>query len=146
MALLIYEKFIVIHRETFGINNMEGISPETAGTPSYIHILNIYCPQGRIEEDNIQELQGRFKTTTIIIGDFNCHHPAWRSSTSNAAGLELIEIIEDNQLTILNNGAVTRVNPDPRKIDTAIDITLATEGLAGSLWEIIDDTHCETFQ
>lgn len=49
----------------------------TAGEPNNIHIVN---PLGRIEEENIRELQGRLKLTTTIMGDFKCHHSVWGTS------------------------------------------------------------------
>lgn len=69
VAVLIQEKMQIIHQETFETKHMEGICVEVAGRPKNINIINIYCPKGKIEKEDIEGLQKRIKMNTLIMGD-----------------------------------------------------------------------------
>ena len=63
---------------------------------------------------------------TILLGDFNAHHPSWDPlSPKNASGDYLIELIQNNELILLNSpGKGTFYRPQ-MTYSTVIDLTLA---------------------
>ena len=73
--------------------------------------------------DNIDEynlLFSKIKTEdSIIVGDFNAHNPLWDSKLNDAKGRALLEVSNNHDLVILNNG-----QPTLSIHDTTPDITL----------------------
>ncbi|XP_035205198.1 uncharacterized protein LOC118180185 [Stegodyphus dumicola] len=104
----------------------------------WIKMINIYLPNGQFsvkEWDKVlTSLPGKF----IILGDFNCHNPAWGSSRLSAGGRVLLEWCNNNNLCILNTGKPTHVSPGG--IESCIDIALCSAELYGQLkWEVSPD-------
>lgn len=81
-----------------------------------------------------------FKAHTILGGDLNAHHPTWNSSNNICPrGELLINLLDDSDLLVLNDGSPTLIKP-PNTIPSAIDLTLATPQIAAKIdWEVLDE-------
>lgn len=68
---------------------------------------------------------------TLLLGDFNAHHPMWEGhSTTNPRGNEIAEWIDNQHLHLLNTpGVYTYLREDMVQGNT-IDLSLATQPLA----------------
>ncbi|KAF2136086.1 uncharacterized protein K452DRAFT_212214, partial [Aplosporella prunicola CBS 121167] len=78
---------------------------------------------------------------SLIVGDFNCHHPWWDPGCSTSQeGNRLLDWIESNNLTLLNNpGEATRFRQGNRA--SVIDLTLASNSISNRIqdWQILED-------
>ena len=78
----------------------------------------------------------------LVLGDFNTHHTMWGCYYCDRFSPSLVDMIDDVDLCILNDGSPTRrVNPNqnPR---TAVDLSLSSPSLASQLsWSVLPSTH-----
>ena len=59
----------------------------------------------------------------ILLGDFNCHNAQWGCKDTNKKGKILEMIINENDMWLLNNCALTYVKPSSGN-HSAIDLTI----------------------
>lgn len=104
--------------------------------------VSIYIPhpssQINTEIDNLLSL---IPKPCVVMGDFNAHHRTWGSSISNSYGRDLLEIIDNQNLCILNDGSETR-RTKPTENNSAVDLTIVSPSLASSvIWQTQPSTH-----
>lgn len=81
-------------------------------------------------EDNMESLFHQLNTPrTVLGGDFNCHHYVWGNEKCDRKGAILMDIINNSNLILLNNGAKTFVPLEKGKSATAIDLSLTSGNL-----------------
>jgi hypothetical protein len=87
-------------------------------------------------------------TNSLILGDFNTHHPWWDPFAKTSTGADqLVEWIEHQNLSLLNTpGEETFFRPNLAR-GSVIDLTLATESLANKIqdWQILPDLGSDHF-
>ncbi|XP_058449303.1 uncharacterized protein LOC131429269 [Malaya genurostris] len=89
----------------------------------------------------LSELLDKLDGPVIFLGDFNAHHLAWGSSSSNALGRFIADTTLDRNLVILNSGSPTRIDPATGHT-SAIDVTFCSKSLAPKFtWRTLSDTH-----
>ncbi|KAH7548755.1 hypothetical protein BM1_10921 [Bipolaris maydis] len=115
---------------------------------SSLYIYNIYNEKSLQEGLNKTTIQRRLlqeilQPHSIILGDFNTHHPRWsleeRSPSTQAE--ELVEWIDTQDLTLLNTpGAGTFLRSHMRQ-ESVLDLTFATSNTAASIldWQTIPE-------
>lgn len=81
-------------------------------------------------------------THTIILGDFNLHHPLWEAdSIESNESKRLVDWMEQHKVELLNKpGEGTFFRPHMDR-DTVINLTLATSSMARKIydWQVIAD-------
>ncbi|KAF1990772.1 DNase I-like protein [Aulographum hederae CBS 113979] len=101
-----------------------------------LQIINIYSPPGPPSAPTIdkwEELEQVLRQTKpgnlLLIGDLNCHHPAWggRRIDPEPRADHLIKRLERFQLTLLNQPGTATWGRGGR--DSTIDLGFATPGL-----------------
>jgi len=93
---------------------LELIAAKIKVKPSPITFVSVYIrPPTRVPLDTWQSIIDQLSTPVIFGGDFNCHHPAWGSRKSDAAGNCLLKVIENNNFHVLNDGSPTRLPAYP---------------------------------
>lgn len=123
--------------EVVGVKIIKGFDPIT--------LISIYVPAGqelcgeairklKVFFEEIESLEGEI----LIGGDFNGHHHTWdRVSPNCPKGNTINAALEASKFILLNDGSptcTTTINNN----NTAIDLTLATAGLAvKTTWEVI---------
>jgi len=111
-----------------------------------ISICNIYIPnQTPFNSSDIDNIIKQLPKPFILLGDFNSHSEYWGSATTDARGKTMEKILDDNTITLLNNGEPTRLNPSNGNF-SAIDLSLSSVSLAqriswSVLCEIYDSDH-----
>lgn len=68
----------------------------------------------------------------LVLGDFNCQHQSWGSTSSNNYGKRLLQIIDSHCICILNTGLPTRLT-GPNEGASAPDLSLCSPDLASTL-------------
>ncbi|CAG4982302.1 unnamed protein product [Colias eurytheme] len=78
----------------------------------------------------------------LILGDFNAHHTSWGSHKSDLFAVSLLELFDDLNLCILNNGSPTHIvlpNQNPKSV---VDLSLSSPSLSLSCnWSTLPDSH-----
>lgn len=85
----------------------------------------------------VRNIISSLPTPCLILGDFNCHHPAWGCYNSSSLGEEIIDIADYYNLCILNTGVPTRRSA-PNENPSALDLSICSSSIAHSLlWEVL---------
>lgn len=107
---------------------------------SYISIY-IPHPSSNLIAD-ILHLISSIPPPIMLMGDFNAHHTSWGSSKTDYYSLSLLEVVDESDLCIINDGTPTRrVSPlqDP---NSAVDLTICSPSLAPLLsWQVLTQSH-----
>lgn len=105
-------------------------------------ILSIYIPHPNASI--ISELSLIFSSLPpplIVLGDFNCHHPMWGSRAPDSFSPYLLDLIDDFNLCILNDGSPTR-QVSPLQNPSAVDLSLTSASLSSKLfWSVLPNSH-----
>ena len=73
---------------------------------------------------------------TLILGDFNAHHPSWCSRSTDTRGRKMADSINGSDYGILNWDSPTRVSPNP--VPSSPDVSLASASLITSCsWQTL---------
>lgn len=110
--------------------------------PFPVTVVSLHIPPSNQQcHDALNTLLEQLSGPVIVLGDFNVHHPAWGSSTSNPLGRFIAEKTLMKQLIILNDGIPTRIDL-ASGTTSAIDLSICSETLASKLtWKILSDTY-----
>ncbi|KAJ6029797.1 hypothetical protein N7499_012205 [Penicillium canescens] len=96
-----------------------------------LRVVNIYNPVGSIETvTTLEDVFGRNMRSSIIVGDFNLHHPAWGgdNAVQDADADALIELTDSADLDLwLAPGTITR---DEAGHQTTIDLVFGSHDLS----------------
>ncbi|XP_055594461.1 uncharacterized protein LOC129745417 isoform X1 [Uranotaenia lowii] len=107
------------------------------GNLKIMNVISIYLPPGGSLNT---ELKSKFErlfsflenlTGEIVVGaDLNAHHVSWSPMFDNCARGNLIyQLVIESKLIMMNDGAATKLTPIGGR-DSAIDLSLATAGIA----------------
>ena len=64
-----------------------------------------------------------FSTNCVLAGDLNCKNTVWGSTKTDRLGRDLLECLNNNNLTTFNNGSKTRCDPSSGK-EESLDIVI----------------------
>lgn len=100
--------------------------------PLPVSVVSFYIPNQKFPDLKLllQNVIDKIPEPMILLGDGNGHHQNWGSRSDNLRGVTLVEIANQNGLTILNDGSITFVRGQQ---ESAIDITLASTTIVNRL-------------
>ena len=102
-------------------------------------ISNVYIPPASSCSNGYHSSIERLLTTpdTLILGDFNAHHPSWYSRSTDTRGTKMADSINGSDYGILNWDSPTRV-PANAELSSP-DFSLASASLISSC----SGRHCQ---
>lgn len=106
-----------------------------------VTVLCVYCPpsSGHIRMNRLRNIIRDLPKPIYISGDFNAHHIAFGCLSTKGRGQDLYDVIDECDLSILNDGSFTTVNR-PRTNPSAIDVSFASACIAPLCdWSVHDD-------
>lgn len=105
-------------------------------------VICIYIPPNTsFSLTQIKEILSNIPTPFYILGDLNAHNVAWGSERTDGRGTLIMDLIDDLNLNILNDGSFTRVAVPPFH-HSCIDLSLCSNFLSMiSSWKTIDDPN-----
>src|SRR6201747_1731059 len=119
-----------------------------------IQLINIYNASHPNIDNSIATIQREnllpnlLAKNTILLGDFNTHHPWWDPlNTQSANSVYLMDIINKYSLNVLNTpGEGTFYRPH-MAIPSVLDLTFATQGIVNYIidWQIMPDLGSDHF-
>lgn len=106
-----------------------------------ISIINVYFPCGAFPnfQNQVSSLLESTPEPVICLGDMNAHHTVWGGNRSDPRGIALLDLFEESDLVVLNDGSNTFFNGHN---STAIDVTAVSRSLLPKLqWRVNADLH-----
>ncbi|CAH2221497.1 jg1323, partial [Pararge aegeria aegeria] len=108
-----------------------------------ISILSIYIPHPNSSLiSELKSVLSSIPSPVLVLGDFNAHHTFWGSHSCDGFATLLVDLFDELNICVLNDGTSTRrvyPNQNPR---TAVDLSLCSPSLASlSSWSILPSTH-----
>ena len=105
------------------------------------------CPIGY--RPSLQELLASHDKDTLIVGDFNAYNSAWFSKSGSdhaiTRGTVINSLINDSNLTLMNENTTTRVTQDGSS--SSPDLTIDTPHLRlGSVWNLVTTLNFDHMQ
>src|ERR1700709_350398 len=113
-----------------------------------IQLINIYNASHPNIDNSIATIQREnllpnlFAKNTILLGDFNTHHPWWDPlNTQSANSVYLMDIINKYSLNLLNTPGEGAFYRPHMAIPSTIDLTFATQGIVNKIidWQVMPD-------
>ena len=140
---------IFIHRSvTFSIQpssaeslydpHLEELAIEAEIVNTKLIISHIYIPPGSSCSNRYQSSIEHLLTTedSLILGDFNVHHPSWYSGSTDTRGRKMANSINESDYGILNWDTPTRAPPNAEP--SSPDVSLASVSLITSCsWQTL---------
>ena len=120
---------------------------EISTNQNFLTVINTYAPPDINFSEFIQDLETLVTSLTspfILCGDFNAHHPLWDRSRRlpDSKGKILLELVDNLQLVINNDGSPTLPARTTTHSDTTPDITATSSTLAlSTTWETSPDPY-----
>lgn len=110
---------------------------------SNISFLSVYIPHP--DSSLIPDLLLLFSSIPspiVIMGDFNAHHTIWGHHSSNLFGYSLLEVFDDLNLCLLNDGNPTRRAYPTQNPKSAVDLSVCSPALSSLIsWQILPLTY-----
>lgn len=77
----------------------------------------------------------------VVVGDFNCHHTMWGSHLCDSSSSALLDLLDNNNLCLLNDGSPTR-RTSPLQNPSCVDLSLSSPSLfSHSSWKVLSCSH-----
>ena len=94
-----------------------------------ITVCSVYLPPDLVFSYNdIHSLLNQLPTPFLLLGDFNAHNPLWGGDIIDAKGRILEDIVDNHNITLLNNGAMTYHNIYTNSY-SAIDLSICSSSV-----------------
>lgn len=142
VAILVHNSIRYSHLRTFSDDSLQNICIQVSINNKSYTIASLYCPTKatpHFEKNKFDALVKSLPKPVIIAGDFNAHHSAWGCNTISPRGRDILDVVDDNNLIILNNGDPTTVGTNKWQ-PNALDLTIVSLSLALiSEWNVHDD-------
>lgn len=108
-----------------------------------ITFISIYIPHPNSDViPDILSVISSVPSPIILLGDFNGHHTSWGSGHCDVFGRLLLDMFDDANLCVINDGSITRralPSQDPRSV---VDLTVCSPSLSSALiWETLPLTY-----
>ena len=109
---------------------------------THYHIVNIYDRGRKCETDFYNALT--VYSNLIVVGDFNAHHRLWGNPHTSTKGRNLIEALDNLNLTLHNDKSQTFIH---RRGTSALDLTFTSANISHQFeWvnseEYMMSDHC----
>ena len=132
-----------LYRNTIKLN---ALPAEIAGctitiSGKSLDVFSFYIPPNANSiEKCFDEIVANSKNSLIMLGDANSHSKLWGCDHDDRRGDQMLERIEYYDLTILNDGSITRIS-SPTVRPSAIDLTICSNNLAlDAKWKTLADS------
>ena len=101
----------------------------TVTSGKQITICSIYLPPDLVFTYNdIHLLINQLPSPFLLLGDFNAHNPLWGGNTLDVKGRIVEDIVDNHNITLMNNGAMTYHNIYTNSY-SAIDLSICSSSI-----------------
>lgn len=91
---------------------------------------------------NLFSIIGALPPPVAVLGDFNIHHSSWGCYQNDSLSSAFLDLVDDHNLCILNDGSPTRRVLPGQNPKSAVDLSLCTPATSSRLtWLTLCNTH-----
>ena len=143
----------ILYRTDLPVNTINDIRFETSMSHRNLNVCGILLHIGRrdiafysyyrsptkdrgIDADTLFAME-MIGDSAVIGGDINLHHTLWGSKRTEKRADDFVDLLNESNLVLRNNGQVTRRDPK-WSTTSAIDLTFATKDLIVENWHSLD--------
>ena len=138
VAIFIKYNLYYSYKSNNQFKDIEYIHVELYCNDTKLNIVNLYNPPSNIINKDVYSNFFSYKNI-IICGDFNSKNNLWGSSSSDKNGKLLLQLIQDHDLNILNDGSGTHLSYLGKV--TPLDLTfIAKQYCSKTKWQVLDNT------
>lgn len=108
-----------------------------------VSILSLYIPTPHSSLiPDLYLIVSSLPAPVLILGDFNAHHVTWGSFKTDQFALALIELFDEFNLCVLNDGSPTR-RPYPSQTPNSVpDLSISSASFSSLIsWSVLSSTH-----
>ncbi|CAF4938878.1 unnamed protein product [Pieris macdunnoughi] len=107
-----------------------------------ISFISVYIPHPHIDLiSDIRSIILSVPPPVVMLGDFNAHHVSWGCHSSDSFGSLLLDLLDDINISVLNNGCPTRRSLPSQNPANAVDLSLCSPDLFPFLsWRVFKST------
>lgn len=142
VAILIRDSISYSRILTYSDNSLQNICVRIVTGNKEISIVSFYSPTNSVPAFNKSKFDALIKSIPepiIFAGDFNAHHTFWGCNSISPRGRNILEVIDDNNLILLNDGQATTVGSLTWR-PNALDLAFVSSSLALNCeWHLQDD-------
>lgn len=104
-----------------------------------ISFISVYMPHPNSQLiPDLLLLLSSVPSPVVLMGDFNGHNTVWGHSHSDLFGLSLLDIFDESNLCLLNDGSPTRRVLPSQNPKSAVDLSLCSSSLYSLIsWKIL---------
>lgn len=143
VAILIHNTIVYNKINTFYDDSLQNIVVQIQIFQKQISIVSFYSPGSCTPEFNKKKFNDLIQTIPkpiIFAGDFNAHHTLWGCGKVDARGRDIVDVADENDLVLLNDGRPTTVGSHRWK-PNALDLTFVSASLALFCeWQVSSDS------
>lgn len=104
---------------------------------TFVNVINVYSKAGSVMQD-LHRLSQSLEGPSLILGDFNLHHPIWGACFSSRFSNDFVDWLGDSNLCLINSADPTHVAPSGCR--SLIDLSLCTDVLFPRVsYQVLDD-------
>jgi len=146
VAILIrdYIDFSII--PTYFDASLQNVCVQIKVNNTQITIISLYSPLNcspAFDKNKLELLIKSVPSPLILAGDFNSHHTSWGCNSNSPRGNDVLDVIDDNNLVLLNDGNVTTLGTLSWR-PNALDLTIVSPMLAFTSEWFVHDTPLGT--
>lgn len=141
VAILIHN--IITHSQitTHFDSSLQNVCVKIKINNNELSVVSFYSPSNTnppFNKNNLDVLLKSIPKPMIFGGDFNAHHMSWGCVDTLPRGKDVLDVIDENDLVLLNNGSPTTIGSSSWRAN-ALDLTLVSPSLALSCdWSVYD--------
>lgn len=141
VAIIIHQSITYTKINTYFDNSLQNVCIKITVNNKELSIVSFYSPLNCIpafNKDNFDLLVKSVPSPFIFAGDFNAHHTSWGCVSDSPRGREILQVIDENNLVLLNDGQVTTVGSLTWR-PNALDLSFVSSSLALNCeWSVHD--------
>lgn len=109
---------------------------------SNISFLSIYLPDPNSTVlSELYSIISTIPSPMVVLGDFNIHHTSWGSYYCDPLSTSFLNLVDDFNLVILNDGSPTRRATPTQVARSAMDLSLCSSSLSSEFtWNILSSS------
>lgn len=139
VAIIIHKNIAYSVIKTYSDSSLQNICVRIKINNLEISIISLYSPincNPSFDKSKLDRLIKSVPGPILLAGDFNAHHTSWGCVSNSVRGKDVLDIIDDNNLVLLNDGQVTTLGSLTWR-PNALDLTIVSPLLALSCeWSV----------
>lgn len=139
VAIIIHNSINYNKINTYFDNTLQNICIKLTINNKDLYIFSVYCPPScNFNKSKLDTLIKSVPGPLLLAGDFNAHHSSWGCNTDTPRGRDLLDIIDENNLVLLNDGHATTIGSLTWR-PSALDLTFVSPLIALQCeWSVLD--------